>query len=67
MSAFDIDYVQLRRELSSVDIDDRLVCSFKMRIPGSKGFEGGSVYGAAKADIRSFVRNWTVDLKNRKI
>ena len=36
-------------------------------IPGSKGFEGGSVYGAAKAAIRSFARNWTVDLKNHKV
>ena len=33
----------------------------------SKGFEGLSVYGAAKAAIRSFARSWTVDLKQRKI
>ena len=36
-------------------------------VAGSKGFEGGSVYSATKAAIRSFARNWTVDLKNRKI
>jgi NAD(P)-dependent dehydrogenase (short-subunit alcohol dehydrogenase family) len=36
-------------------------------IAGSKGFEGFSVYSAAKAAIRSFARSWTVDLKNRKI
>jgi NAD(P)-dependent dehydrogenase (short-subunit alcohol dehydrogenase family) len=34
---------------------------------GSKGFEGGSVYSATKAAIRSFARSWTVDLKHRKI
>jgi NAD(P)-dependent dehydrogenase (short-subunit alcohol dehydrogenase family) len=36
-------------------------------VAGSKGFEGGSVYSATKAAIRSFARSWTVDLKNRKI
>ena len=36
-------------------------------IGGSKAFEGVSVYGAAKAAIRSFARSWTVDLKHRKI
>jgi NAD(P)-dependent dehydrogenase (short-subunit alcohol dehydrogenase family) len=36
-------------------------------IAGSKGFEGFSVYSAAKAAIRSFARSWTVDLKSRKI
>src|SRR5207249_12129085 len=33
----------------------------------SKGFEGSSVYSASKVAIRSFVRTWTVDLKQRKI
>ena len=33
----------------------------------SKGFGALSVYSATKAAIRSFVRSWTVDLKNRKI
>ncbi|HYX51181.1 MAG TPA: glucose 1-dehydrogenase [Ktedonobacteraceae bacterium] len=36
-------------------------------IGGSKGFEGFSVYDAAKAAIRSFARSWTADLKHRKI
>jgi NAD(P)-dependent dehydrogenase (short-subunit alcohol dehydrogenase family) len=36
-------------------------------VGGSHGFEGGSVYGATKAAVRSFARSWTVDLKNRKI
>ncbi|MGA8084008.1 MAG: SDR family oxidoreductase, partial [Candidatus Nitrosopolaris sp.] len=36
-------------------------------VAGSKGFEGGSVYSATKAAIRSIARSWTVDLKNRKI
>ena len=36
-------------------------------IGGSKGFEGGSIYDATKAAVRSFARSWTVDLKNRKI
>jgi len=34
-------------------------------VAGSKGFEGGSVYSATKAAIRSFARSWTVDLKNK--
>jgi NAD(P)-dependent dehydrogenase (short-subunit alcohol dehydrogenase family) len=36
-------------------------------IASVKGFEGGSVYSASKAAIRSFARTWTVDLKARKI
>jgi NAD(P)-dependent dehydrogenase (short-subunit alcohol dehydrogenase family) len=36
-------------------------------VAGSKGFEGGGVYSATKAAIRSFARSWTVDLKNRII
>jgi NAD(P)-dependent dehydrogenase (short-subunit alcohol dehydrogenase family) len=36
-------------------------------VAGSKGFEGGSIYSATKAAIRSLARSWTVDLKNRKI
>jgi NAD(P)-dependent dehydrogenase (short-subunit alcohol dehydrogenase family) len=36
-------------------------------IASVKGFEGGSVYNASKAAIRSFARTWTVDLKARKI
>jgi NAD(P)-dependent dehydrogenase (short-subunit alcohol dehydrogenase family) len=35
-------------------------------VAGSKGAHG-SVYGAAKAAVRSFARSWTVDLKHRKI
>ncbi len=31
------------------------------------GFPGHSVYGAAKAAVRSFARNWTSDLKERRI
>jgi NAD(P)-dependent dehydrogenase (short-subunit alcohol dehydrogenase family) len=31
------------------------------------GNAGYSVYGAAKAAVRSFARNWSVDLKDRKI
>ena len=36
-------------------------------IAGSKGFEAFSVYCATKAAVRSFARNWTVDLKSRRI
>jgi NAD(P)-dependent dehydrogenase (short-subunit alcohol dehydrogenase family) len=36
-------------------------------IASVKGFEGGSVYSASKAAIRSFARTWTMDLKARKI
>jgi len=37
-------------------------------IGGSKApAEGTSLYSATKAAIRSFARNWTVDLKHRKI
>ena len=32
-----------------------------------KGFSGISVYSATKAAVRSFARNWTLDLKERKI
>jgi NAD(P)-dependent dehydrogenase (short-subunit alcohol dehydrogenase family) len=31
------------------------------------GMEGGSVYSATKAAVRSFARSWTNDLKGRKI
>jgi len=36
-------------------------------IAASKGIEASSVYNATKAAIRSFVRTWTVELKQRKI
>ncbi len=36
-------------------------------VAGSKGMAAGSVYGATKAAVRSFARNWTMDLKERKI
>jgi NAD(P)-dependent dehydrogenase (short-subunit alcohol dehydrogenase family) len=36
-------------------------------VAGSKGFEAFSVYCATKAAVRSFARNWTVDLKSRRI
>jgi len=36
-------------------------------IASSKGFEASTVYSATKAAIRSFVRTWTVELKQRKI
>ncbi len=36
-------------------------------VSGSKGMAAGSVYGATKAAVRSFARNWTADLKERKI
>lgn len=36
-------------------------------IAGSKAQPSFSVYGATKAALRSFVRSWTVELKNRKI
>jgi NAD(P)-dependent dehydrogenase (short-subunit alcohol dehydrogenase family) len=32
-----------------------------------KGTAGFGVYGASKAAIRSFVRTWTTDLKDRRI
>jgi NAD(P)-dependent dehydrogenase (short-subunit alcohol dehydrogenase family) len=32
-----------------------------------KGGEGGSVYSATKAAVRSFARSWILDLKSRKI
>lgn len=36
-------------------------------IAGSKANPSFSVYGATKAALRSFVRSWTVELKDRKI
>lgn len=36
-------------------------------ITGSMGTRAGSVYGAAKAAVRSFARSWTLDLKKRRI
>ena len=36
-------------------------------IAGVKGTPGFGVYGATKAAIRSFVRAWTVELKDRRI
>ena len=36
-------------------------------IAASKGVEASSVYSASKAAIRSFARNWTVELKHREI
>jgi NAD(P)-dependent dehydrogenase (short-subunit alcohol dehydrogenase family) len=36
-------------------------------IAGSKAQPSFSVYGATKAALRSFVRSWTVELKDRKI
>jgi NAD(P)-dependent dehydrogenase (short-subunit alcohol dehydrogenase family) len=33
----------------------------------STGSEGYSIYGATKAAVRSFARNWSLDLKARKI
>ena len=34
-------------------------------IAGVKGFPGISVYSASKADVRSFGRTWTAELKGR--
>ncbi|XAZ21251.1 SDR family oxidoreductase (plasmid) [Sinorhizobium sp. B11] len=34
---------------------------------GSKGVPGMTVYGAAKAAVRSFARTWTLELKDRQI
>jgi len=36
-------------------------------VAGSKGTVGQTVYGATKAAVRSFVRTWTVELKDRGI
>lgn len=36
-------------------------------IAGNKGFAGMSVYGATKAAVRAFTRNWTTELADRKI
>ena len=36
-------------------------------IAGVKGFAGATIYSASKAAVRSFVRTWTVELKDRKI
>ena len=36
-------------------------------VSGSRGMAASSVYGATKAAVRSFARNWTADLKERKI
>jgi NAD(P)-dependent dehydrogenase (short-subunit alcohol dehydrogenase family) len=36
-------------------------------IAGSKGTPAFGVYGATKAAVRSFVRTWTSDLKDRRI
>ncbi len=35
-------------------------------IAASKGIEGGSVYSATKAAVRSFARTWTADLRRAK-
>lgn len=36
-------------------------------IAGAKGIPGFTVYGAAKATLRSFARTWTQELKERRI
>jgi NAD(P)-dependent dehydrogenase (short-subunit alcohol dehydrogenase family) len=36
-------------------------------IAGSKGIPAMSIYGAAKAAVRSFARTWTQELKGRRI
>jgi NAD(P)-dependent dehydrogenase (short-subunit alcohol dehydrogenase family) len=36
-------------------------------VAGSKGTPAFGVYGATKAAVRSFVRTWTSDLKDRRI
>ena len=36
-------------------------------IASSKAIEGNTVYSATKAAVRSFVRTWTLELRNRKI
>lgn len=36
-------------------------------IASSKGIPGMTVYGAAKAAVRSFARTWTLELKERRI
>ena len=36
-------------------------------VVATKGFANWSVYSATKAAIRSFVRTWTLELKDRKI
>ena len=36
-------------------------------VAGSKGTAAQGVYGATKAALRSFVRTWTVELKDRRI
>ncbi|MBW7453046.1 glucose 1-dehydrogenase [Paenibacillus sepulcri] len=36
-------------------------------VQGTSGSSGGSIYGATKAAVRAFARNWLVDLKNRQI
>jgi NAD(P)-dependent dehydrogenase (short-subunit alcohol dehydrogenase family) len=38
-----------------------------LSVVGSKGLSSNSVYSASKADIRSFARTWTTDLKDRRI
>jgi NAD(P)-dependent dehydrogenase (short-subunit alcohol dehydrogenase family) len=36
-------------------------------VAGSKGTVGQTVYGATKAALRSFVRTWAVELKDRRV
>ncbi|MCL6458323.1 MAG: SDR family oxidoreductase [Gorillibacterium sp.] len=36
-------------------------------VQGTSGSPGGSIYGATKAAVRAFARNWLVDLKERQI
>lgn len=36
-------------------------------IAASKGFPGNSIYSATKAAVRSFARNWALDLRDRRI
>ncbi len=46
---------------------DRASIILNGSIAGSKGFPGFTLYGAAKAAVRSFARTWTVELKDRGI
>jgi NAD(P)-dependent dehydrogenase (short-subunit alcohol dehydrogenase family) len=48
-------------------LSDRASIVINASVASLKGMQAMSVYAATKAALRSFVRSWSVDLKNRKI
>ena len=48
-------------------IKAKTTSGLSFQVAGVKGTAGFGVYAASKAAIRSFVRTWTTDLKDRRI